>query len=75
MGRGEVQRGRERLCHFCFPVPHFMRDTDKPVCVQEKEHGAQGKQLESGNRTAESIARRLVPLGPQVLGVNSWGAG
>ena len=52
-----------------------MRDTDKLVCVQEKEQGAQGKQLEPGNLTAESTARRLVPLRPQVLGVSSWGTG
>lgn len=51
-----------------------MRDADKLVCVQEKEYGAQGKQLETGNWTTESTAHRLVLLGPQVLGVNSWGA-
>lgn len=36
-------RGREHLCQFCFLAPHFMRDTDRLVWVQQKEQGAPGQ--------------------------------
>ena len=45
MGRAEEQawKGREHLCQFCFLAPHFTRDADRLVRVQQEEQGAQGK--------------------------------
>lgn len=39
----QAWKGREHLCQFCFLAPHFTRDADRLVWVQQEEQGAQGK--------------------------------
>lgn len=47
-------RGREHLCQFCFLAPHFTRDIDRLVWVQQEEQGAPGQAAGAWNQNAES---------------------
>lgn len=72
MGGGAGLEKQSTSLPVLFPSTMPYEGTDKVVCVQERQHGAEGVQPGSGDRTSGGTPCRPVLLGPGLWG---WEAG